>query len=215
MIYLRLAKWRTIEKRQLFSGTEVMRTDTVTRNKPASSRAGFTRRLCRNEDGTTAIEFAMVALPFFMLSFGIMAMGLHFFTANALEHGVEAASRQVRTGQAQQNGITAGQFKQDICDSAGAIVDCGKLEVFVQTAAEWSTVNPQDCVDASGTKTTPSGSAGDLLEDSSGGAGQVVLVTACYEWELAKFFPYLHLSNLANGSSMIQAATSFRTEPYQ
>jgi hypothetical protein len=39
-------------------------------------------------------------------------------------------------------------------------------------------------------------------------------VTVCYEWELAGKIPFLNLANMANGSALIQASTTFRTEPY-
>lgn len=179
-------------------------------------------RLAKDTRGTTAVEFGMIALPFLMLAFGIMGMGLHFFTMNSLEHGVETASRQIRTGQAQTAAVTADQFKQLICNESGAIIDCAKLEVHVQTGASWNAITPQACLDTSGVQTTASGSGTDPIENSAGGAGEVVIVTACYEWELANMLGYLLLKsdaglwgNMANGSAMIQAATTFRTEPYQ
>ena len=41
----------------------------------------------------------------------------------------------------------------------------------------------------------------------------VVLVWLCYEWDMAKF-PWINFGNMANGSMLIQATTTFRTEPY-
>ena len=60
----------------------------------------------RNDSGSAAIEFAMVALPFFMFVLGIIGVGLYYFTSNALEHGVEAASRKILTGEAQKGDLT-------------------------------------------------------------------------------------------------------------
>ena len=36
----------------------------------------------------------MVAMPFFMFCFGILGVGLHYFSTNSLEHAVEAAARK-------------------------------------------------------------------------------------------------------------------------
>jgi hypothetical protein len=58
------------------------------------------------------------------------------------------------------------------------------------------------------------GSLGTLTTYSPGAANQVVLLTLCFEWELAKRIPFLQLGDMANGSRLIQAATVFRTEPY-
>jgi hypothetical protein len=41
-----------------------------------------------------------------------------------------------------------------------------------------------------------------------------VLIWVCYEWSLASKIPYLNLGNMGNGSRLIQAATTFRTEPF-
>ena len=60
------------------------------------------RRLARDENGVTAIEFAMVGLPFFMMLFGIMGVGFYFFTIFNLENAVEQASRPLRTGEVRE-----------------------------------------------------------------------------------------------------------------
>jgi Flp pilus assembly pilin Flp len=172
-------------------------------------------RFRRDENGTTAIEFSIVAMPFLMFAFGIVGTGLHFFTWNSLEHGVQTAARKVRTGQAQQDGITVSQFKQMIIDSAGPMIDTNKLQVHLQTGTEWTDITPDECLDTSGVQTSGTGNSNDSVGQYSGSAGEVVLITVCYEWELAKALPFLKYDNMANGSSMIQASTTFRTEPYE
>jgi len=173
------------------------------------------RRFAKDRRGTTAIEFGLIALPFFMLAFGIMGSGLHFFTDNALQHAVENASRKLRTGQAQKAGMTVEQFKQEICNDAGQIIECGpKLQVHVQKGSNWSDITPRSCIDGGGLASS-GGNPTDNIEDSSGGAGEVVLVTACYEWELAQHLAFMGYGNMPNGSALIQAAATFRTEPYQ
>ncbi len=165
--------------------------------------------------GTTALEFGIVAMPFLVFAFGIMGTGLHFFTQNALEHAVETAARKVRTGQAQQGGTTMSEFKQIVAQEAGPMIDAGKLNILMQAADEWTDITPGGCTDGSGGASAGTGSGTDELKDHGGGAGQVVLVTACYEWELAQAMPFLQFDKLANGSGMIQASTTFRTEPYE
>lgn len=172
-------------------------------------------RLRRNEAGTTAIEFAAVAAPFFLFAFGIMGIGLQFFTNSSLEHGAETAARKIRTGQAQKEGKTLDDFKQMVCDEAGGYIECNnKLVVHVQTGSEWADITPIPCL-TGGSLTAPAGAGTDPLADSSGTASAVVLVTACYEWTIASELPFLRMGNMSNGSALIQAATTFRTEPYQ
>ncbi len=179
--------------------------------------ARLTRRTFRKDTrGTTAVEFGFVGVPFLMMCFGVITVGLHFLTTYSLENAVERAGRLIRTGQAQQANMTAAEFKQQICDQVASYIDCqNKMRVHVQSWADFTSVAPKACIGPDGNLAAASGSAGDNIGDSSGGASAVVLVTACYEWELAANLPFLRLGKMSNGSALIQAATTFRTEPYQ
>jgi hypothetical protein len=169
------------------------------------------RRWRGDRSGTTAIEFAFVAGPFLMLLFGILGVGLYFFTTFSLENAVEQTGRLIRTGQVQQGGMTAEQFKQQVCDLAPAFVDCvNKLRVNVLNYPDSAAIGPgsiPECLDAGGNLSS-------VTTFTPGEADQVVLIWVCYEWALANKIPYLNLGNMANGSRLIQAATTFRTEPY-
>lgn len=168
-------------------------------------------RRWRDDSGTTAIEFAMVAGPFLMLLFGIMGVGLFFFTQFSLENAVERTGRLIRTGQVQQGGMTGQQFKEQVCQLAPTFVDCvNKLRVNVLNFPDSAGIAPgttAQCLDADG-------NLSDITSYEPGEADQVVLIWVCYEWSMAKNIPYLNLGDMANGSRLIQAATTFRTEPY-
>ena len=173
-------------------------------------QSSLLRRLRKDEDGVTAIELGFVIGPFLMLLFGIIAVGLYFFTTFSLENAVEQAARVIRTGQAQQAGLTGEQFKAKVCEYVPGHIDCaGKIHVNVKSFANSSDIDPTDlpkCLDAGGN-----------LKNSAdyvpGGASVIVLVWLCYEWDMAKF-PFINLGDMANGSRLIQATTTFRTEPY-
>ncbi|WGR90737.1 pilus assembly protein (plasmid) [Bradyrhizobium sp. ISRA443] len=47
----------------------------------------------RDQRGTSAVEFALIAPVFFLFVFGIIACGLLFWTQIGLQHGVEMAAR--------------------------------------------------------------------------------------------------------------------------
>lgn len=184
----------------------------TSRTNKTARPSGLFARFSRNDDGFTAVEFAMVALPFMMLLFGTIAVGLFYFTTFSLENAVEKASRQVRTGQAQTSNKTTSQFKQDVCNEAPSFVDCtGKLRVQVVSNPSFS--------GAAGAIGSCLDSGGDLIPEPvdgavPGAAGDVVLVTVCYEWDMTRYLPFLDLSNMGSGSRLIQATTIFRTEPY-
>ena len=169
------------------------------------------RRWWRDASGTTAIEFGFVALPFLMMLFGIIGVGLYFFTTFSLENAVEQASRILRTGQAQQANYTAAQFKSKVCSYVPSYVDCtNKVVVNVQNYADPSLITSASlpsCLSAGSTLKTTAAYA-------PGGASQVVLVWVCYEWDLTKSLPFLKLGNMSGGARLIQATTVFVSEPY-
>jgi len=182
-----------------------------------ASRATFSRlseRFRRDRSGSSAVEFAIVATPFLMFIFGLIAIALYFFIMNSVERGMDQTSRLIRTGQAQATLMTVNQFKQSICDKAGGWVKCNKLQMFVSRYPDWASVNPSPCVDSSGAVIVNSAPGSSLIALYAGTASDIVIVTACYKWELPQKFPYIDLGNMSDGSMMLQTATAFRSEPY-
>ena len=151
-----------------------------------------------------------------MFVFGILGIGLYFLASSSLEYGVEAAARKVRTGEAQKGSVTVGQFKQDVCTAAGSYIDCNKLSVIVQHAATWSGISPQSCLDSNGNMVASTGTSGEMMSKYTGAASEVVLVTLCYQWDLATTFGFMNLGKNSDGSgpAVVQASTAFRSEPY-
>src|ERR1035437_1140141 len=68
-------------------------------------------RFARHQDGTAAIEFALVAVPFLALLFAILETALVFFAGQTLETAASDSGRLIMTGQAQTAGYTQGAFK--------------------------------------------------------------------------------------------------------
>lgn len=169
-------------------------------------------RLRRNEDGVTAVEFGFVATFLLGLLMALMEIGLVFFGTITLEHAVEQASRLIRTGQAQTNGLTAATFKDEVCSHVSGLIDCGDdLKIDVQRFDKFSNVNLSDPIDA----------GGELRDDfgfNPGTAGDIVVVRAFYEWNLTTIIPSVGLgigmSNMENGNRLLAATTAFRNEPF-
>lgn len=168
----------------------------------------------KNEDGATAIEFGMVAAPFFILVFMLIGFAIYFFVMNSLEKGMDQTSRLVRTGQAQKTDMTVNDFKQGVCTNAGDWIKCNKVQVFVQKFADWESIAPQACLNSAGAQATNGASGGEMIAKYSGAASDIVVVTTCYKWEFAQRIPYVRIGNMSDGSMMMQASTAFRTEPF-
>jgi Flp pilus assembly protein TadG len=168
------------------------------------------RRFARDAAGASALEFALVATPFFLTLFAIVEVGLVYFVSLNLDNATEAAARLIRTGQAQTQGLSAAQFKTQMCNFIWAPIDCGGLRVDVRHYASFG--------DAAANPTNPLDGTGNLKSNFSydpGNPNDVVVVRTYYEWTLAAQLPSLiSLSNLQDGGRLIQSAAAFRNEPY-
>lgn len=178
------------------------------RNKVrARARAGILRRFRTDASGATAIEFGIVAAPFFLLMLALIEVSLVFFATFTLENAVDQAGRMIRTGQVQEQGFSETQFKQSVCDNVSVIFDCiAELKLDVQKFNSFSGVD----------LASPIGSDGELRDDftfDAGAAGDVVVVRAFYEWDLIASFPG-GLGNLPGGGRLLVATTTFRNEPF-
>jgi Flp pilus assembly protein TadG len=171
--------------------------------------------------GTTAIEFALVAAPFFLMMLGTANTGMYYFAVNTLDRGVEDASRKVRTGEAQKSNVTVAQFKTMVCSLAISQTDCmANTQIHLQFSNSWANLQQQSCL-ANGNLAGGTGTGTDALSTYVGTASQVVMVTACYKWSGSKAFrynngPLITFGNptFTDGSLLIQSSTAFTTEPY-
>ena len=70
-------------------------------------------RYLKDSSGATAVEFAIVSVPFLGLLFAIFETALVFFTAQSVEAATSEAARRIMTGQAQGNSAvtSATQFR--------------------------------------------------------------------------------------------------------
>jgi len=187
-------------------------------------RARVARVACRfrtDVRGATAVEFALVVVPFLILAMGIITIGMHYMTVNFLEHGVEVAARQLRTGEAQKAGVTAGQFRQLVCDAAGPLIACDeRLVVHVKSRATFAELRPITPCVTNGRLTPAEGDPGDSISTRAGDASQAVLVNICYEWEAGfglwqRIWALLASESVDRGNPILSAATAFRSEPFQ
>ena len=171
---------------------------------------GNLKALRKDESGFTAVEFALVAMPFVMLILGVIQIALFYFTTFSLENALERAAREIRTGQAQSQSIDAQAFKDKVCANMPGFADCaGHVRVDVRSFGSFSGIQGNTPPGLDG-----EGNLGSNFNFAPGQGGDVVLVTAFYEWTLTKYIPFLELGNMAGGSRLIQAAVAFRNEPF-
>ncbi|WP_291833190.1 TadE/TadG family type IV pilus assembly protein [Brevundimonas sp.] len=161
----------------------------------------------RAREGSAAVEFAMVALPFCLMMFAILELGLVFVTDSVLENATIEQGRLIRTGQAKDSGMTAAVFKSGVCARMSIFAaDCpDRLTVDVRVIPQFNTTPPDPM--AGGTF-SESG-----LTYANGQPGDLVLVRSWYKVPLLTTFMAQGLSRLKDGTVRMTATTAFRNEP--
>jgi Flp pilus assembly protein TadG len=162
----------------------------------------------RAEDGATAVEFALVAAPFFALIVAILDLVLLFFAESELQAATEQAARLVLTGQA-QSGLSQSQFQQQVCGFLPAMFSCPSVMVDLQTVAAYTGANtsaPTLTYDAQGNVTN-------TWKYQAGGSGSIQVLRVMYQWPVFPGPLNLNFANLANGQFLMMATAVFRNEP--
>ena len=159
--------------------------------------------------GATAVEFALIAAPFFFIVFGLMEVCLIFIMSTVLEHAVSEASREIRTGQAQEAGFSEADFRNSVCGGMFGLMGCdSNLHIDVKRLSSFGSADLTSPVDGDGNFDD-----GDF-DFQPGSANEIVAVRVYYEWTLMTPIMSAPLANMANGKHLIQASAVFRNEPF-
>lgn len=170
------------------------------------------RRFARSERGVTAVEFGVLAFPFFAVIGAILQTSVVFLASQVLESAVHDASRAIRTGQAQGSSMTIEQFRSSVCDRLyGLFPDCAGLHVRVNVVTNFQSATvqpplPSPCF-------APCDWA-DAETWSTGAGKSVVLVQVYYRYPIMVQLGPLGMSNMADGRRLIGSATVFQNEPF-
>ncbi len=161
-------------------------------------------------EGSAAVEFAMVATPFFLMIFAVLELGLVFLVDSMLENAVVEASRVVRTGQADEANLSAAQFKTALCAEMSVFQgDCAsRADIDIRVMPEFSQGLPESPIKNGVIN------RGDMQYDI-GGPGDLMLVRVFYSQPLVTPFMQDAMSRLDSGAAVISVATAFRNEPYR
>ena len=175
-------------------------------------------RFRRSDDGATAVEFGLLALPFFSLMYAILEVALVFWASQVLETATAAAARQIYTGQFQMSASNnmpsqtsadlQANFKTALCANVAALFDCPS-SVFIDIRN----------ITTNSAAATPPVMVNGAFNSSAFGyqtvaAGQTALVTAALEYKTI-IKVVTGTPGLTSGNRILMATAIFQTEPYQ
>jgi len=185
---------------------------TAFRNNLARSvkRSRACENLARCDSGATAVEFALVAAPFFAMLVAPFQTALVFFASRVLDETTEQASRYIMTGQAQQSNMTQAGFQTWVCGQTFALFNCNSFMINVQAYSSFSSAStgaPTLTYDAHGNVTNSFGY-------NTGNPGDIVVVQVLYQWPVVLGPLGFNLANLSNGDRLLTSTAVFKNEPY-
>jgi Flp pilus assembly protein TadG len=167
-------------------------------------------RFRRQRGGAVAVEFALIAVPFFLIVMATVQTAVVYMAQQELETVTEQASRYILTNQA--TGDTQAQFATTVCSQVSALFNCNNIMINVQNYGTGTSFS-------SATTTAPTltfNAAGQVTNTwvfSPGTNGDIVVVQVMYQWPIfLKPFSF-NLSNLSNGNRLLMATAVFRNEP--
>ena len=82
---------------------------------------GLFGRLLARRDGATAIEVALLSLPFFMIVFASLETFIAFSAEQLLANATETMARRIRTGEIRST-IKEEDFRKAFCDEIAILM---------------------------------------------------------------------------------------------
>lgn len=164
----------------------------------------------RNRDGAAAVEFALVAIPLFWMIFGMLEFGAMSLVQTSLDGALAEVGREIRTGSAQTGGKTKVDLETEVCDKINQIMslECaGNLFLDVDRYDAFADIG-------NGTPVSNGALDQGQLGYAPGGANEVILVRAYYQWSV--FTPLFGevFANLDDGKRLVVSSMMFRNEPF-
>jgi Flp pilus assembly protein TadG len=171
-------------------------------------RARDISRFCRAQRGATAVEFAIIAAPFFATLIAILETTGFLFAQATLQNAANEAGRLFMTGQAQNGGWSASTIQSKVCPFITAMFNCNNVIVVVQSYANF----------AGASTTAPvlyvGGQAVTSFTYDPGTPGEVMVVQLVYKWPVIGGPLGFALSNLPDSAVEMMGVSAFRVEPY-
>ncbi len=81
--------------------------------------------------GTTALEFAIISIPFLLFLLFLFEMGCDFYVQLALDYAVQEGARRLQTGQG-SSATSVAQYKTDcICPIISGFLNCNQIALTI------------------------------------------------------------------------------------
>ena len=168
--------------------------------------------LRRDRNGSAAIEFTALAIPFSLLIFGILESCISFAGQELMANATDDIARQLRTGQIKAADMNEAKLRQMVCAQLQLMVssDCStRLEVdlkqyatFAAAAAVRTKFTADNDVDTTGFAVTP----GPSLSKN--------MLRVFYRWPVMTDLLRKSMSNIKGNNTLFFSTATWQNEPF-
>lgn len=177
-------------------------TEIADRQYPTSGEA---KSFARDKSGAAAIEFGILALPFFLIVFAIIETSLVFMAETSMDNAVHRVGRSVRVGDFAPS--SEGELRQHICSETVGLFACEKFKVSLIAYGSYADIPTAPPLTDGKFDNAAFGI--DSLEPEL-----VMVLQATYDWPLYTDMMRKLLSNTSDGTHLIIGQSIFKTEPF-
>jgi hypothetical protein len=194
-------------------GTE-QRLDRAQR-RVAGRRFRIFSRFCRDRDGSTVIEFGMLALPFLLLLFAILETCISFAAQQLMTNATDDVARQIRTGQIRGTDLTEEKLHEFICgrleimvanNCPGLVIDLRHADTFVDLAKFQMPLKGTNRLDREIDESLANFDPGKNTEKNR--------LRVLYPWPIMTNLLQKSLSTLKDNKILLLATATWQNEPF-
>ncbi len=182
------------------------------RRRTAPGRVPGARAFARDARGVTAIEFALLAPPFFAIVLAILETALVFMAAEIFDSAVHDANRAIMTGRAQAQSATLDNYRDMVCGHTFGMLDCDAIHIVVSPVGDFTSASPPPPVASDCSEQDCRWTEEEAFDP--GGGSSVVLVRAYYRWPVIINFFGIGMANLPDNTRLLASVRVFRNEPF-
>jgi Flp pilus assembly protein TadG len=189
------------------------------------------RRFIRSKDGAAAIEFAILAIPYFLIVFAIIETFIAYMGEQLVGNAVDTLARELRTGNItyQRNNNDTDkdrtEFREIFCDEISILIKCSATEAAQPDKLLLDVRSFPSFKDIPTTIPRISNDPFAELDESSmayspGGPKTINMLRAYYKWDVITDLIRPYISNVrpAGGSRpsyfLIMETAAYQNEDY-
>jgi Flp pilus assembly protein TadG len=176
----------------------------------SANRLRSSRHFAVCKKASAAVEFGLIAAPFFALLMALFQTALVFLAERVLDVTTLQAARYILTGQAQNANYTQANFATYVCNNTFALFNCNNFMINVQTYGSFASASTSAPTITYNNK----GQVTNTWVYSPGGPNDIVVVQVMYQWPVVGGPLGFNLSNLSNGERLLMSTAVFKNEPY-